>query len=77
MSSDDNRATPWTLGPDSPQAQVLDASNVAETALYVHSALSELRKLTRLSDKKDLKFLDYLLAVAQDESQKLASHVYH
>ena len=77
MGSDDNRATLWTLEPDSPEAQVLDASNVAETALYVHAALQELRKLTRLTDKKDLKFLDYLLAVAEEEAQKLASHVYH
>jgi hypothetical protein len=33
--------------------------------------------LTRQAGQKDLAFLDYLLAMAEEESGCLAAHVYH
>lgn len=48
-----------------------------DVASYTLSILKGVRRLTRQSGNKDLTFLDYLLAIAEDEASNLASRVYH
>ena len=55
----------WT----NPQA---DAASPMDVATYVLEAAKGLRRITRQSAHRDLAFLDYLLAMAEDEASKLA-----
>jgi len=48
-----------------------------ELATYVGELLKGVRQLTRQTGQKDLAFLDYLLAMAEEESGCLAANVYH
>jgi hypothetical protein len=48
-----------------------------DAASYTLSILRGVRRVTRQSGNKDLTFLDYLLAIAEDEAANLASRVYH
>lgn len=48
-----------------------------EIAGYVTDSLKGIRRLTKRTGRKDLAFLDYLLALAEQEADSLASNVYH
>lgn len=48
-----------------------------DVASYVAEMLDGLRVLTGEPGRKDLQFLDYLLALAANEATTLASHNYH
>lgn len=48
-----------------------------DVASYALSLVRGVRAMTRQGDNKDLSFLDYLLAIAEDEAANLASRVYH
>jgi hypothetical protein len=48
-----------------------------DVATYALSLVRGLRQLTRQADSKDLEFLNYLLAIAEDEAANLSSRVYH
>ena len=52
-------------------------TRTVELAAYVGELLKSVRQLTRQAGQKDLAFLDYLLAMAEEESGCLAAHVYH
>ena len=58
-------------------ATVAGANPTIELATYVGELLRGVRQLTRQSGHKDLAFLDYLLAMAEEESGCLAANVYH
>jgi hypothetical protein len=49
----------------------------SDVASYALSILQGVRRVTRQSGNKDLTFLDYLLAIAEDEASNLASRIYH
>lgn len=48
-----------------------------EIAGYVADTLKGIRRLTKRTGSRDLAFLDYLLALAEQEAESLASNVYH
>jgi hypothetical protein len=48
-----------------------------EIAGYVADSLKGIRRLTKRTGRKDVAFLDYLLALAEQEADSLASNVYH
>jgi hypothetical protein len=48
-----------------------------EIAGYVTDSLKGIRRLTKRTGRKDIAFLDYLLALAEQEADSLASNVYH
>jgi hypothetical protein len=56
---------------------VAGANPTGELATYVGELLKGVRQLTRQAGQKDLAFLDYLLAMAEEESGCLAANVYH
>ena len=47
------------------------------TASYIAEIASGLRELTKESGRRDLKFLDYLLAMVEEEAATLASRSFH
>jgi hypothetical protein len=50
----------------------------ADVASYVADMVKGLREVTGgAGARRDLGFLDYLLAMAEDEATKLCSNVYH
>ncbi len=53
------------------------ANKTVEVSSYVRDMIGGLRGLTRRSTQKDLAVLDHLLAMAEEEASKLATHVYH
>ena len=59
------------------QKQPQETNKTLHISSYVHTMLKGIRELTRQSGQKDLKYLDYLLAVAEDEASNLASKPYH
>lgn len=52
------------------------ADRTVELAAYVGELLRGVRQLTRQAGQKELAFLDYLLAMAEEESGCLAANVY-
>lgn len=48
-----------------------------EIAGYVSDTVKGIRRLTKRTGSRDLAFLDYLLALAEQEAESLASNVYH
>jgi hypothetical protein len=56
---------------------VPETSKTVELATYVGELLKGVRQLTRQAGQKDLAFLEYLLAMAEEESGCLAANVYH
>jgi hypothetical protein len=48
-----------------------------EIAGYVADTVKGIRRLTKRTGRRDLAFLDYLLALAEQEAEGLASNVYH
>lgn len=48
-----------------------------DVASYVADMVKGLRELTGEAGARELAFLDYLLAMAEDEATKLGSNVYH
>ncbi len=53
------------------------ANRTVELATYVGELLRGMRQLTRQTEQTDLAFLDYLLAMAEEESGCLAANIYH
>jgi hypothetical protein len=47
------------------------------TASYIAEIANGLRQLTKESGRRDLKFLDYLLAMVEEEAAMLASRSLH
>ena len=76
MSSYRTRTTAIKVDPLT-VATVSGANPTVELAAYVGELLKGVRQLTRQSGQKDLAFLDYLLAMAEEESGCLAANVYH
>ena len=54
-----------------------EANFVREMAEYVSDITRGVRRLTTNSRHRDLLFLDYLLAIVEDEAAKLTAHSYH
>ena len=48
-----------------------------DIATYVLDLVRGLRRITQNADQKDVRFLDYLLAIAEGEAAKLAERLYH
>lgn len=59
------------------QAARAGSGSTLEVANYVLEAAKGLRNVTRLAGRRDLAFLDYLLAMAEDEATNLAARAYH
>ena len=76
MSSYRTRKTATKV--DLPMAEGTPGTNrTVELAIYVGELLKGVRQLTRQTEQKDLAFLDYLLAMAEEESGCLAANIYH
>ncbi len=54
-----------------------EPTSTMDVAMQVLEAAKGLRQMTRLAGQRDLAFLDYLLAMAEDEASKLAERAYH
>ena len=76
MSSYRTRKTAIKVDPPSVESAT-GANRTIELATYVGELLKGVRQLTRQTGQKDLAFLDYLLAMAEEESGCLAANVYH
>ena len=50
---------------------------INEVASYVCDYVRGIRALTRDARQRDVRFLDYLLAMAETEAEKLAGSTYH
>jgi hypothetical protein len=48
-----------------------------EVAAYTHDLLKAARRVVRNRGSKQFAFLDYLLAMGEQEASNLASNVYH
>ncbi len=48
-----------------------------EVGCYVRDLAHGMRQLTQRIDHKEIRFLDYLLAILEEESRKIAEHSYH
>lgn len=59
------------------QAARSGTGSTLEVANYVLETAKGLRNVTRLAGRRDLAFLDYLLAMAEDEATNLAARAYH
>jgi hypothetical protein len=76
MSSYGTRRTEKTVVP--PSRGDIDALNpTVAISSYVEDMVKALRQLTRASDQRDLSFLDYLLALAEQEASMLSVRAYH
>jgi len=76
MSSYRTRKTATKVDP--PAVETAPGTNkTVELATYVGELLKGVRQLTRQAGQKDLAFLEYLLAMAEEESGCLAANVYH
>jgi hypothetical protein len=75
MSSYRTRTTATVV--DLPKVEgAVETNRTRATASYAADMLKGLRQLTRVG-QKDLAFLDYLLAMAEEEAACLAANVYH
>ena len=54
-----------------------DTNKTVEVAAYIGELVRSVRQITRVAGQKDLAFLDYLLAMAEEESGCLAANAYH
>jgi hypothetical protein len=48
-----------------------------EVGCYVHDLAHGMRQITQRVDQKEIHFLDYLLAILEEEARKVAEHSYH
>ena len=48
-----------------------------EVGCYVSDLAHGMRQITQCIDQKDVRFLDYLLAILEGEARKIAEHSYH
>jgi hypothetical protein len=48
-----------------------------EVGCYVRDLAHGMRQITQRIDQKDVRFLDYLLAIVESEAGKIAEHSYH
>jgi hypothetical protein len=76
MSSYRTRKTATKVNPPAVEAAP-GINKTVELATYVGELLKGVRQLTRQAGQKDLAFLEYLLAMAEEESGCLAANVYH
>ena len=76
MSSYRTRTTAIKVDPPT-VATATEGNPPVELATSVGELLKGVRQLTRQTGQKDLAFLDYLLAMAEEESGCLAANVYH
>lgn len=54
----------------------LAGPTTSEVSSYVRDLLKSIRSLTKPSNRRDFEFLDYLLAMAEDEASALAARTY-
>lgn len=76
MSSYRTRQTATKVDPPAVQTPS-ETNKTVEVATYVGELVKSVRQITRVAGQKDLAFLDYLLAMAEEESGCLAANVYH
>ena len=76
MSSYRTRKTAVKVDPPVAEA-ISGTSQTVEIATYLAEMLKGVRRLTEQSGRKDLAFLAYLLAMAEEESGCLAANAYH
>lgn len=48
-----------------------------EVGCYVRDLAHGMRQITQRVDQKEIRFLDYLLAILEEEARKVAEHSYH
>lgn len=53
------------------------ANATIEISCYVLEIINGLRRVTKGAGPKDIVFLDYLLAMAEDEASRLSSCAFH
>ena len=65
-------------GPDD-QDTIMPTTDLTATEVgtYVRDLAHGMRQITRRIDQKDVRFLDYLLAILEGEANKIAEHSYH
>ena len=67
--------------PTEPDDQDLIATatdlTATEVGCYVRDLAHGMRQITQRVDQKEIRFLDYLLAVLEGEARKIAEHSYH
>ncbi len=48
-----------------------------EIGCYVHDLAHGMRQIAQRLDQKEIRFLDYLLAILEEEARKIAENSYH
>jgi hypothetical protein len=67
-----------TIGQDDQDAAAIATDPTAtEIGCYVRDLAHGMRQITRRVDQKEIRFLDYLLAILEGEARKVAEHSYH
>ncbi len=61
---------------DEPDTTALDLT-AADIGGYVRDMAHGMREITQRIDQKEVRFLDYLLAILEEEARKIAEHSYH
>ena len=67
-----------TIRPDEQDTIAIATDLTAtEVGCYVRDLAHGMRQITQHIDHKEIRFLDYLLAILEEESRKIAEHSYH
>ncbi len=56
---------------------LVDGLAPIEIGSYVRDLVQGMRRLTQRIDQRDVRFLDYLLAIVEEEARKVAENSYH
>jgi hypothetical protein len=65
-------------GREDPLPATMSAEPTAtEVGCYVRDLAHGMRQITQSVDQKEIRFLDYLLAILEEEARKVADHSYH
>jgi hypothetical protein len=57
--------------------ETLDLPSAEDVASYVADLVHGLRHMVQQCGGRDLRLLDYMLAITEEEAKKVASNVYH
>ncbi len=72
------KQSPVQKGGQSPKVVIQDQEVTAnEVAAYTRDLLKSARRVVRKRGSQQFAFLDYLLAMGEQEASNLASNVYH
>ncbi len=67
-----------TTRPDEPDTIATPTDLTAtEVGCYVRDLAHGMRHVTQRVDQKEVRFLDYLLAILEEEARKIGEHSYH